>query len=134
MRQGTRAFFEHSKIDAVSAVALDKIEAVSAAVLYSLCGDKSRKFLQFLRLISKFSSLSNLRGVYCAANVKQLMCFYSELKKCVSRASFLGGSMLDDSPHQVQYHKYPKSLILIWNTGAYFGISPFRSGFIDRVK
>ena len=29
---------------------------------------------------------------------------------------------------------YPKSLILIWDTGASFGMTPFRSDFIDYVE
>ena len=28
----------------------------------------------------------------------------------------------------------PKSLILIWDTGASYGLTPFRSDFIDYVK
>ena len=42
--------------------------------------------------------------------------------------------MLENSPHQVQNHKYPKLLMLIWGTGASFGLTPFKTDFIDDVK
>ena len=42
--------------------------------------------------------------------------------------------MLENSPHQVQNHKYSKFLILIWNRGASFGTILFRIDFIDNVR
>ena len=52
----------------------------------------------------------------------------------MDRSAFLGGSMLKNSPHHVINHKYPKSLMLTYDTGALFGLIPFRSYFVDYVK
>jgi hypothetical protein len=59
-------------------------------------------------------------------------------QKCVNRLNTIGGTFggtyeyENSSPHTV-VPLDPKSLILIWDTGASYGLTPFRSDFIDYV-
>ena len=58
---------------------------------------------------------------------------------CVNRLNALRGTyggtygQKNDAPH-IDIPLDPKSLILIWDTGASYGLTPFRSDFIDYVE
>ena len=93
-------------------------DAVSEAALDRFCGDKNRAYLQLKKLISKFILISKFSGVGHTENAKQLLHHHINLNKHVDREAFLGSSMLENSPHQVIYSKYTKSLMLIWETGS----------------
>ena len=43
-------------------------------------------------------------------------------------------SILDNSLHHSGDRKYPRKLILIWDTGYSYGLTSFRSDFIDDVR
>ena len=46
----------------------------------------------------------------------------------------LKGGVLENRVLNTCCKKDPKTMILIWDTGASFGLTPFRSNFIDYVK
>ena len=73
-------------------------------------------FLALPRLINSFSDIG----------------FHeSNIKSCLSRAAVLRG-MYD--LHHASCAIDPKTLVLIWDTGASAGLTPFRSDFIDYVE
>ena len=53
------------------------------------------------------------------------------IKSCLSCADVLRG-MFD--VHHAGCKKDPKTMVLIWDTGASAGLTPFRSDFIDYVE
>ena len=59
-----------------------------------------------------------------AQNVQQLC----------QRISVLSDSSFANRTFNASTRIDPKSLILIWDTGASFGLTPFRSEFIDYVE
>jgi len=73
-------------------------------------------FLQLSRLLSQFRSVDHEKNISsCIAQV-------AALRGTFENCSVSGGP------------KDPCTLILIWNTGASFGLMPFRSDFIDYVE
>ncbi len=73
-------------------------------------------YLQLPRLLSKFTSIDHDKNIsFCIARVAALQ---GTFKNCP-----VGGGKLN-----------PCSLILIWDTGASYGLTPFRSDFIDYVE
>jgi len=73
-------------------------------------------FLQLSRLLSQFRSVDHEKNISsCIAQV-------AALRGTFENRSVSGGP------------KDPCTLILIWNTGASFGLMPFRSDFIDYVE
>jgi hypothetical protein len=78
-------------------------------------------FLQLYRLVSTFSTVDHVKNAQsCGSHVHTLCGTYGGTYE--NQSSFSTGS-LD-----------PKSLILIWDTGVSYGLTPFRSDFIDYVK
>ena len=55
-----------------------------------------------------------------------------QIKSALDQVSLLHGTfeMHQSAPDRL----YPKTLILIWDTGASAGLTPFRSDFIDYVE
>ena len=56
------------------------------------------------------------------------------VKKLCQCLAILSDRSLENRSCNAFETKNPKSLILIWDTGASFGITPFRSDFIDYVE
>ncbi len=74
------------------------------------------QFLQLPRLLSQFQSIDHEKNISsCIARVVALWATYENRS--------VGGATKD-----------PCTLILIWDTGASFGLTPFRSDFIDYVE
>jgi len=83
--------------------------------------DGHKDFLQLYRLLFTFSTVDHVKNAQsCVDHVNTLRGTYGGTYE--NRRSFSTG--LQD----------PKSLILIWDTGASYGLTPFRSDFIDYVK
>ncbi len=58
-------------------------------------------------------------------------------QSCVNRVNALCGTYGGTYENRISFAtglQDPKSLILIWDTGASYGLTPFRSDFIDYVK
>jgi hypothetical protein len=58
-------------------------------------------------------------------------------QSCVNRVNTHRGTYGGTCEHCTSFStglQDPKSLILIWDTGASYGLTPFRSDFIDYVK
>ena len=87
------------------------------AALDSFC-DGSQDFLSLPKLISKFKEMDHLQNV----------------KKLCQRLEIISVRSLDNRCCNTFETKNPKSLVLIWYTGAYSGLTPFRSDFIDYVE
>jgi hypothetical protein len=74
------------------------------------------QFLQLPRLLLQFRSIDHEMNIFsCIARVVAL---WGAFENCS-----VGGATKD-----------PHTLILIWDTGALFGLTPFRSDFIDYVE
>ena len=93
------------------------IQCVSGATLESFC-DGSQDFLSFTRLMPNFKILDHVQ------NVQQLCQHLAVLSDRLFENRTLNASTRID----------PKSLILIWVTGASFGLTPSKSDFIDYVE
>jgi hypothetical protein len=75
-----------------------------------------RDYLQLPRLLSKFRSIDHEKNISsCIARVAALRGTFENRP--------VGGGKLD-----------PRSVILIWDTGASYGLTPFCSDFIDYVE
>ena len=79
-------------------------------------------FYDFLQLPLLLSTLNYIDHV---SNVKNIILIQSEL---------LGGSILENCLHHSGDIKYPRKLILIWDMGASYGLTPFRRDFIGNLK
>ena len=90
-------------------------EPVTPIALEMFCGG-TRDFTTVPRLLRKFK----FRGI---DHEKQVA-------KVVRRANVLSNSSNGDARRGLMD---PKTLMLIWDTGASFGLTPFRSDFIDYV-
>ncbi len=74
------------------------------------------QFLQLPRLLSQFQSIDHEKNIsFCIAGVADL---WGTFENC-----YVGGATKD-----------PCTLILIWDTGASFRSTPFRSDFVDYVE
>ena len=84
--------------------------------------DRSKDFLNLSQLLSKFHSVDHSKNA-------------QECLNCVHaiRGTY-GGTYEDEnsSPH-MDVPLDPKTLMSIWDTGASFGLTPFRSDFIEYV-
>ena len=87
------------------------------APIDSFC-DGSIDFMSFVRLMSTFNEM------YHAQNVQKLF----------QRLEVLSDRSLKNRACNASNKIDPKNLILIWDTGASFGIPPFKSDFIDYVE
>ena len=90
---------------------------MSDATIDSFC-DGSRDLMSFVRLISTLNEMDH------AQNVQQLC----------QRLSVLSDRFLNNRACNASKKIDPKNLILIWDTRASFGLTPFRSDFIDYVE
>ena len=90
---------------------------MSSAILESFC-DGSQDFLSLPRLMSTFKNMDHAQNV-------QHLC---------QRLAVLSDRSLENRTFNASNKIDPKSLILIWDTGASFGLTPFRSDFIDYVE
>ena len=87
------------------------------ANLESFC-DGYQYFMSFPRLMDKFNEMENVQNV-------ETLC---------QRLDIISDRYLDNRTYNSRENKTPKDLILIWDTGASFGLTPFRSDFIDYVE
>ena len=92
-------------------------QEVSDSTIDSFC-DGSRDFLSFVSLMSTFNEMDN------AQNVQQLC----------QRLAVLSYRSLNNRSCNDSKKIDPKNLILNWDTGASFGLTPFRSDFINYVE
>ena len=90
---------------------------MSDATIDSFC-DVSLDFLSFVRLISMFNEMDH------AQNVQQLC-------QCLA---VLSDRSLKNRAYNASKKIDYKNLILVWDTGASFGLTPFRSDFINYVE
>ncbi len=74
------------------------------------------QFLQLPRLLSQFRSIDHEKNI----------------SSCIAQVAALRGTFENHSVGGVT--KDPRTLILIWDTGALFGLTPFCSDFIDYVE
>ena len=95
-----------------------KLEVYQAAQ-DSFWNNESHDFLQLLQLLYTLNDTDH------AANVKSMLLKWAPL---------LCESILDHSLHYSGDRKDPRKLILIWYTGASYGLTLFRSDFIDYTK
>jgi hypothetical protein len=83
--------------------------------------DGHKDFLQLYRLLSTFSTVDHVKIA----------------QSCVNRVNAhrgtYGGTYANRSSFST-CRQDPKSLILNWDTGSSYGLTPFRSDFIDYVK
>ncbi len=93
---------------------------LSKPTLDGFC-DGHKDFLQLYRLMSTYSTVDHVKNAQSCVNCVNTLCgtFGGTFE---NQCSFSTGS-LD-----------PKFLILIWDTGASYGLTLFRSDFIDYVK
>ena len=75
-----------------------------------------RDYLQLPRLLSKFKSIDHEKNI----------------SSCIARVAALRGTF--ENRPVGGGHLDPRSVILIWDTGASYGLTPFRSDFIDYVE
>ena len=92
---------------------------VSQADKDSFCNNEYHEFLQLLQLIHTPNNIDHV------ANTKKLL---------LRQAALLCGSISENILHHPGERKDPRKLILIWDKGASYGLTPFRSNFIDDVK
>ena len=85
----------------------------------SFCDNKCHELLQLPLLLSTLNHIDNV------ANINKLV---------LIRSALLCGSILEYHLHHSVEIKYPRKLILIWDTGASYGLTLFRSDFFDYVK
>ena len=83
----------------------------------SFC-DGSQYFLSFPRLIDKFTEMEHLKNI-------ETLC---------QRLAINSDRSLDKRTYNDRENKNPKDIILVWDTGASFGLTPFRSDFIYYVE
>ena len=84
----------------------------------SFCDGKNRYFFQIHRLMSSFTKLDHI------ANVADL----------THRANRLCGQILYNTVIQNSDRKDIRTMMLVWDTGASYGLTPFMSDFIDYVE
>jgi hypothetical protein len=75
-----------------------------------------RNYLQLPRLLSKFKSIDNEKNI--SSCIARVVALWGTFENCP-----VGGGKLN-----------PRSLILIWDTGASYGLTPFCSDCIDYVE
>jgi hypothetical protein len=93
---------------------------ISKPTLDGFC-DEHKDFLQLHRLLSAYSTVDHVKNAQSCVNCVNVL-----------RGTY-GGTYENQCPHTNDLLD-PKSVILIWDTGASYGLTPFRSDFIDYVK
>ena len=63
-----------------------------------------------------------------------VMYHFQNVEKLCQQLAALSYRSLDNRFYNAHQNNDPKTLILIWDLWASFGLTPFRSGFIDYVK
>jgi hypothetical protein len=84
--------------------------------------DGSKDFLKLSRLLSRFHSVDHSKIAQ-----ECLDCIH------VTRGTFGGTYGNENSGPHIDVSLDPRQLMLIWDMGASFGLTPFRSDFIDYV-
>ena len=92
-------------------------EGVSKTARDIFCDEENKYFLQLHRLLSSFTMLDHF------ANVADL----------TQRENLLRCHILENQALQNINRKDSRTMILVWDTGASYGLSPFRIGFIYYV-
>jgi hypothetical protein len=90
---------------------------LSTPTLDEFC-DGHKDFLQLYTLLSTFSTVDHVKNA----------------QSCVNCVNALRGTFGSTYENRISFStglQDPKSLILIWDTGASYGLTPFRSDFID---
>ncbi len=84
--------------------------------------DGSKDFLKLSRLLSRFHSVNHSKNAQeCLDRIH------------APRGTFGGTYRNENSGPQINVPLDPRQLMLIWDTGASFGLTPFWSDFIDYV-
>ena len=89
-------------------------EGVSKTNRDIFCDEENRYFLQFQILMSSFTLLDHV------ANVSNL----------TQRANLLRGQILENWVLQNRDRNYPRTMMLVWDTGSSYVLTQFRSDFI----
>ena len=92
---------------------------MSQAAQDCFCDNESRDLLQMTRLLYTLNDIDHI------SNVKKML---------FGQATLLRGSIWENYLHHSGERNYPRKLMLIWDTGASYGLMPFRSNFIDYMK
>ena len=90
---------------------------LSKPTLDGFC-DGHKDFLQLYRLLSTFSTVDHVKNA----------------QSCVNRVNAHCGTYGGTYENRISFStglQDPKSLTLIWDTGTSYGLTPFRSDFID---
>ena len=103
-----------------------KQRKVGFAAVTSRMGIKSSTLNKFCFGINDFLALPRLVNSFGDSKLHE-----NNIKSCLSRAAILRG-MFD--VHHAGCTRDPKTMVLIWDTGASAGLTPFRSDFIDYVE
>ena len=93
------------------------IDAISKTTLDNFC-DESIDFFKLSQLLSQFTNLDH------AANVEVLL----------HRLQLLQGQMFENRVLHDCTAKDPRTMMLVWDAGASYGLTPSRSDSIDYVK
>ena len=93
-------------------------EGVSKTARDILCDEYNRDFLQHHRLLSSFTKIFHVTNV---ADLTQ-------------RANPLRDHILENQVLQNSNGNDSRTMVLVWGTGAPYGLTPFRSDFIDYMK
>ena len=93
-------------------------EGISKTAMDSFYDDGNQNLLQFHRLLSAITKIDHIKNV-------------SELTQ---RANMLRDQILENRVLQNSDRKDPRTMILFWNTGTSYGLTPFRSDFIDGME
>ena len=93
-------------------------EGVAKTSKDSICDDENIYFLQLKILLSSFINIDHV------ANVADL----------TQRSNVLRGQILENRVLQNSNLKASITMILVWETGALYGLTLFSSDFIDYVE
>ena len=112
-RQILQEFFVNPSIDPSFHVKNE----VPDYTLASFC-DGSQDFLSLSRLMSKFTDMDHVQNV----------------EKLCQILAVLSDHSLENKSYNAHRKKDPKPLMLIWDSGASFGLTPFRSDLINYAE
>ena len=93
-------------------------EGVAKTSKDSICDDENIYFLQLKILLSSFINIDHV------ANVADL----------TQRSNVLRGQILENRVLQNSNRNDPRMMMLVWDMGDSYGLTLFRSYFIDYVK
>ena len=106
---------------------LDKACAQFADLMLVFMNQHWMDFVMYTKISSNYRLLSTFSTVNHVKNAQS----------CVNRVNAHRGTYGGTYENQISFStglQDPKSLILIWDTGTSYGLTPFRSDFIDYVK